>query len=1053
MAIIYVDPENGNDANNGTTFALRKKTLNSATSSRAQGDEIRIIGYPDALLGPAEWRYERLRASNATLQINQIQPGTHSRINLAVTPSPYTFSVGDYICIANSSYFLDPNTGFSKINGIWRIKTVVTSSLYELEDLTLDGSIIDGTDLGQVAHVNSAVVSVLGQYATKLVTSSRWQYIQPPPAGPPPPDGPPPPPPPPPSIVWPTYTTSTLQGVYTASAQVSGTTTDVTYGTPVAFGPGSHWRITTTSTTAGTVGRFVYDANVVTGISTMTNIYNSNADDASTSVSIPFNISFLGTTYQAVFIGSNSYVTFGSGSNAFSNLSASNPNFPKIVIGGADNSYQRLYTVTKGSAGSRTFHIRFEGTASTGGTGGSPNIVWEVIFYEATPAQIDLIVVTHARYTTSTGGSPPAGPPAAAYNVGLSTYFSTLYDPVGDLTSVGIGTTSQYPVVAFNSFPSPLDLSAYDTVSFFVKFLGGTFPSVGTIDLALCSDSSGQTPVYSIPVRSDITVSYTGTTNQSYNWIVHRKVFGAMTTPIQSIAIRVTGNTSVQTGIIFGGIVAGKSGLSAGTLIGRDPSIGQQSWLLANVIEYKYGKTLILGGAPLRGNNQSIVVVRNTPSGHVGLYTDAINLGITTANAYVRTPVVQPAINNQALSSHNITSNYLKITGGWNRTDMSTQDGYTMLNGTNGAGWGINITNYSNLYFEKIGAMQFYRGVYISNSARLTFKDVDFSYCYFSGVNINNALRITFDSSRFANGNYNFYGEQKVYNTYLKNCAIGSGTQGMIYNTDCVSNVIENSLIRNTLNFSYNCQSNHGAKLIGCIFDGNQINYTLYFYRVYNQDFHAMGYHNSYITAPYYSSVGNINYIMPVCTSNNLHDPTISSITPGSQPKTKSGVSIIGHSSGGPNVSSSLTGTPTNDRMTTKFFQYNVYTVEGQTLPDSTTGQIMRFYNWNTNEHKSPLHPYDIPICQGFIPADVQSTFSVYVKKSSSTCDVFGIIQGQDDLGLSTTYTTSKMLHNTNWQQLSISVTPTKSGLAKFYLKAWISSGSVTIDIWGQSIT
>ena len=47
MAIIYVDYENGNDSNDGTTFANRKKTITSASSGASAGDVIRLAKSPD----------------------------------------------------------------------------------------------------------------------------------------------------------------------------------------------------------------------------------------------------------------------------------------------------------------------------------------------------------------------------------------------------------------------------------------------------------------------------------------------------------------------------------------------------------------------------------------------------------------------------------------------------------------------------------------------------------------------------------------------------------------------------------------------------------------------------------------------------------------------------------------------------------------------------------------------------------------------------------------------------------------------------------------------
>mmetsp|Transcript_20449 Transcript_20449/g.52472 ORF Transcript_20449/g.52472 Transcript_20449/m.52472 type:complete len:579 (-) Transcript_20449:384-2120(-) len=85
-------------------------------------------------------------------------------------------------------------------------------------------------------------------------------------------------------------------------------------------------------------------------------------------------IDYSGDDFSTACVGSNSYITFGSGSERYSSLSASNPAGPKIMIGAADNSIQRLY-YTKRFDG---IGIRFEGSASTSGTVGYPNIVWEV---------------------------------------------------------------------------------------------------------------------------------------------------------------------------------------------------------------------------------------------------------------------------------------------------------------------------------------------------------------------------------------------------------------------------------------------------------------------------------------------------------------------------------------------------------------------------------------------------------------------------------------------------------------------------------------------------
>jgi hypothetical protein len=56
MAIWYVDPVNGNDANAGSSFALRKKTVTSAVTASATSDTIRVMKSADpTLVGNATW--------------------------------------------------------------------------------------------------------------------------------------------------------------------------------------------------------------------------------------------------------------------------------------------------------------------------------------------------------------------------------------------------------------------------------------------------------------------------------------------------------------------------------------------------------------------------------------------------------------------------------------------------------------------------------------------------------------------------------------------------------------------------------------------------------------------------------------------------------------------------------------------------------------------------------------------------------------------------------------------------------------------------------------
>lgn len=117
-----------------------------------------------------------------------------------------------------------------------------------------------------------------------------------------------------------------------------------------------------------------------------------NNDDGYWTLSLPFSIEFLGTTYNTIYPGTNFYLTFSNGSTVWSGVSVSNPSLPKIMLTAKDNSVQRIFYETSGVAPTRTYRVRLEGNASTSGTLGSPGMVCEYTFYENNPSRIDLQV-------------------------------------------------------------------------------------------------------------------------------------------------------------------------------------------------------------------------------------------------------------------------------------------------------------------------------------------------------------------------------------------------------------------------------------------------------------------------------------------------------------------------------------------------------------------------------------------------------------------------------------------------------------------------------------
>jgi len=135
-----------------------------------------------------------------------------------------------------------------------------------------------------------------------------------------------------------------------------------------------------------------------------TSIISVSGDDANTVVSLPFTWTYNNTGYTNFFPNSNYYVTFGLGSTVFNSLSESNPALNKIFFAGADNSWQRVSTIVSGTDYRR---LRWEGRASTSGTPGIPNMVYELTFFNPSLTGgnpwLELLVGVQARGNNTVG--------------------------------------------------------------------------------------------------------------------------------------------------------------------------------------------------------------------------------------------------------------------------------------------------------------------------------------------------------------------------------------------------------------------------------------------------------------------------------------------------------------------------------------------------------------------------------------------------------------------------------------------------------------------------
>lgn len=246
---------------------------------------------------------------------------------------------------------------------------------------------------------------------------------------------------------------------------------------------------------------------------------------------------------------------------------------------------------------------------------------------------------------------------------------------------------------AYKTLPGTLDLSAFEQISFWFQ----ASAAVAQFSIKLCSDTIGDTPV--------ATLSFNwGSADVSSN--VWKPAVGdnaaALGSGINSIAIYFDSDPGTAQHR-FDNIVACKAAGSADELahkliVGKNTA-GEPEWY--NIQELT--DTGLVFGAAINSSGPSA----DSPMPYRG--------ATETAETFKRYCVAVSATADMATKESGAAGNPITYSGGWNRTDMSTQTGETWLSGDSGRNYGMQMLSggvYINT--EKFGYANFY-GTGLSN--------------------------------------------------------------------------------------------------------------------------------------------------------------------------------------------------------------------------------------------------------------------------------------------------------------------------------------------------
>lgn len=156
----------------------------------------------------------------------------------------------------------------------------------------------------------------------------------------------------------------------------------------------------------------------VTGLTADSTPTSGNNDDGWWTLTLPFSIEYLGSTYSTLHVGTNSYITFGTGSRQYI-ISPSTPALPKIYIGARDRRGYSIWHGVEGTAPNREYRIVWEGADRYYvNTPESPGMRWEIRFFENAPNEYEITWEQNSAQTNSGDSFTSTQLASFGYNTG-----------------------------------------------------------------------------------------------------------------------------------------------------------------------------------------------------------------------------------------------------------------------------------------------------------------------------------------------------------------------------------------------------------------------------------------------------------------------------------------------------------------------------------------------------------------------------------------------------------------------------------------------------------
>lgn len=580
-----------------------------------------------------------------------------------------------------------------------------------------------------------------------------------------------------------------------------------------------------------------------------------------------------------------------------------------------------------------------------------------------------------------------------------------------------------------------LDLSAYRQLSFWFRVgSGGSVFPANTVRIDLCSDVAGTTPVDSFTIP----FSNPGSTER---WIPVTIDKGAtLGASIQSIALNVLVDPGFAFTVYLDDFIAVKDSTSADSLsltslIGKNT--GDETWWAIRSIN---GTIVILDQAPTM-----------TPSSTGRGYSGVTETVTTYKRETVKTDLIVDFTDVNTTSNSGNSGNVILISGGWNRTDMSTQTGESWLDGRTGTSYGLALKG-NFLTVEKMAMVRYNYGTNITTTANgLTITGLVGNNNTTYGINhtLSGALYSNISINSLSSNQVGFNGVP-LYTSFgnLKNInsnVLGSGLSG-------------GSVVKQTGVVSCNNNSASGMVLGGGDFGTVTCNDNGQF---------GISIQNGFpINITSLSATGNSSAAIRLSAGTaSCRDVRIYSLTTSNNGPAAPNDLVINNSTGTfggeAYIFNAVTSETIKINSITDYSGFRLYShKEGGTVDNHiirTDGATIRTETgadrhtasgtaWKvsiTSTIRSSIYPVEFSIAKFAVSANQLLTFGAWLKKSHATninCRL--VIPGGRISGIpSDLFIDASNI--TTYQFKSITATPTEKGVIEVFLHVWAGSGAV----------